>query len=160
MRSTVSRFFLTKQSCNTSLETVFRALVKTPKVHQRLLDHYVANLDDASIAALQKITNAKPQLVLPPGLGDPHRLLFQYSISDDKDSIDKDGQPVFRLKYESGDVERIKVVDFPVVEFLSKELLSALGQESSPAGAGRYLDSLYEGHTFQPQSIPGVARLT
>lgn len=145
---------------NTWLESTYRVVLKQPSVAARLLDHYVANIDEPSAVSLQKLSNVETQLVLSPGLGDPHRLLFQYSLSDSKDSVDKDGQPIFRLKYDSGDVERIKVVDFPLVEFLAKELLSTLGEEASPAGAGRYLDSLYEGHTFQPQSIPSVARLT
>eukprot|EP01001_Neometanema_parovale_P010789 NODE_7023_length_799_cov_84.943787_g6785_i0.p1 GENE.NODE_7023_length_799_cov_84.943787_g6785_i0~~NODE_7023_length_799_cov_84.943787_g6785_i0.p1 ORF type:complete len:247 (-),score=77.49 NODE_7023_length_799_cov_84.943787_g6785_i0:58-729(-) len=137
---------------NTSMETVYRALVKTPAVSEKLMDFYAANMDVDSLSGMKGTNNVC--VALPPYLGDPHRVLLAYSLlrNENKSITEADGCPIVEIMM-GEEPQRIKIVDHDLISFLAKQLLTKLGQDSSMDGAQAYLDSLMDGAEAEAQKL-------
>eukprot|EP00668_Euglena_longa_P028741 GGOE01036060.1.p1 GENE.GGOE01036060.1~~GGOE01036060.1.p1 ORF type:complete len:224 (-),score=43.35 GGOE01036060.1:196-867(-) len=143
-RSGIRGFFKDGFRDNASLELVYRVILKSPAVSQKLLEFYAKNLDQLSVESLSALKGTTVGIPLQPYLGDPHRVLLAYSLLPHTVEHEADGNPVVETKI--GDEEqKIKIVDSDIITFLAKEILAKLGQETTPQGARQYLDSLVEG---------------
>eukprot|EP00667_Euglena_gracilis_P027570 EG_transcript_34143 len=129
---------------NASLELVYRVVLKSPAVSQKLIEFYAKSLDQLSVESLSALKGTTVGIPLQPYLGDPHRVLLAYSLLPHTVETEADGNPVVETKI--GDEEqKIKIIDSEVISFLAKEILGKLGLETTPQAARQYLDSLVEG---------------
>lgn len=131
---------------NASLELVYRVVIKSPAVSQKLLEFYAQNLDLLSVESLSSLKSQGTTVAVPlqPYLGDPHRVLLAYSLLPFTIEKEADGNPVVETKI--GDEEqKIKIIDPDLITFLAQELLKKLGCEATPQAARAYLDSMVEG---------------
>jgi hypothetical protein len=153
----VRSFFKDGFRDNASLELVYRALIKSPAVSQKLIEFYSQNLDQLSIESLSafKAQGTTVAIPLQPYLGDPHRVLLAYSLLPFTIGKEADGNPVIETKI--GDEEqKIKIIDPDLISFLAKELLAKMGYETTPQAARTYLDSMVEGAEALYAKIPPV----
>eukprot|EP01006_Ploeotia_vitrea_P021351 TRINITY_DN53712_c0_g1_i1.p2 TRINITY_DN53712_c0_g1~~TRINITY_DN53712_c0_g1_i1.p2 ORF type:complete len:241 (+),score=43.03 TRINITY_DN53712_c0_g1_i1:76-723(+) len=146
--NTAGRRTFLKMKDNNGLDTMYRHIVRTPAVRSELQMYYAKTLDAGSIAQIRAVAaqQKQPQIVLKPFLGDPHQILLQYALKHGCiEKIDVDGQPIFETCLGDGDVQRIKIVDFTMVEFLAKQILNYLGKGDTPEDAKDYLDEMLIG---------------
>jgi hypothetical protein len=154
----VRSFFKDGFKDNASLELVYRSVIRSPAVAEKLLDFYAANVDELSVESLSglKADGASVAVPLQPYLGDPHRVLLAYSLLPDTIETEADGNPI--VKTQIGDEpQKIKIVDAEVITFLAKATLTKLGHEATPEAARAYLDSMVDGTEELYAKLPAVA---
>eukprot|EP01062_Namystynia_karyoxenos_P027512 TRINITY_DN21097_c0_g1_i1.p2 TRINITY_DN21097_c0_g1~~TRINITY_DN21097_c0_g1_i1.p2 ORF type:complete len:263 (+),score=127.99 TRINITY_DN21097_c0_g1_i1:104-790(+) len=134
-----------------SLDVVFRSIVKRPHIREVLKHHYAWATDDRTLERAKAFGDNCDivQVQLAPDIGDPHRVLKQYSIMD-APVIDIDGKHVAMMGghvYYDDDGTKIAIVDQTPVEALAKEILWTVGasksDEPEPKDARKFLEELY-----------------
>jgi hypothetical protein len=162
------RTFFGKGWDNAALDTVFRAMIKTPKVQEEIKKEVAKKMDPRTLENWSYAVSLNPdvstRLFLPPHIGDPHRLLKAYAITA-YPIVDEAGKQVM---YDGSDSEviqwylgalpcfadpdddysKIAMTDLELTEYLGKELLTLLEWEASPRGAASFLESLYRGSSI------------
>eukprot|EP00999_Lentomonas_sp_LEN2_P001100 NODE_2105_length_652_cov_87.904762_g2055_i0.p1 GENE.NODE_2105_length_652_cov_87.904762_g2055_i0~~NODE_2105_length_652_cov_87.904762_g2055_i0.p1 ORF type:complete len:165 (+),score=28.28 NODE_2105_length_652_cov_87.904762_g2055_i0:87-581(+) len=136
-------FFGNGYADNTSLEVLFKVMLRSPPVRERLFELYAANASADTLSDWSKQGSVGPlRVVLPPSLGDPHRVLLAYSMmAEDPVQHGADGCPVYQVDI-GEESQLIKLVDADVIRFLGENLLETMGRDSSPAGAKVYIDEM------------------
>jgi len=135
---------------NASLEIVFRSVIKRPHVREALKHHYAWATDERTLEKCKSFGDNCDivQVQLLSDIGDPHRILKQFSIMD-APVIDIDGKHVAMqggYVYYDDDGTKIAVIEQTVVEALAKELLWSVGYatgEPEPKDARKFLEDLY-----------------
>eukprot|EP01065_Artemidia_motanka_P038163 TRINITY_DN47019_c0_g1_i1.p2 TRINITY_DN47019_c0_g1~~TRINITY_DN47019_c0_g1_i1.p2 ORF type:complete len:229 (+),score=88.35 TRINITY_DN47019_c0_g1_i1:74-760(+) len=135
---------------NASLELVFRSIIKRPHIREALKNHYAWSTDEQTLSRCKQFGDNCDivQLQLCPDLGDPHRVLKQFSIMD-RPVIDIDGKHIAMMGghvFYDDDATKIAIIDQTAVETLAKEILWTLGRttgEPEPQDARDLLTELY-----------------
>uniref|UniRef100_A0A7S1JB44 Uncharacterized protein n=1 Tax=Eutreptiella gymnastica TaxID=73025 RepID=A0A7S1JB44_9EUGL len=157
-RQSVRTFFNDGYRDNASLELVYRAVIRSPAVTNKLTDFYAANCDELSVESMASLQAAGSTVGIPlqPYLGDPHRVLLAYSLLPNTVETEADGNPVIETVI-GDEKQRIKIVDPDLISFLAKELLAKLGLDTSSESAKNYLDSMVDGAEALYAKIPKIA---
>jgi hypothetical protein len=131
---------------NASLEMVYRLVVKTSPVVDKLLEFYAKNLDAASLDNLNSLASSNTTVCVPlqPFLGDPHRVLLAFSLLPNKVAVESDGNIIVEAKI-GDEAQRIKIVDHELISFIAGEILKKLGMQPTPEAARTYIDSMMDG---------------
>eukprot|EP00998_Keelungia_sp_KM082_P009546 NODE_5726_length_680_cov_41.121157_g5703_i0.p1 GENE.NODE_5726_length_680_cov_41.121157_g5703_i0~~NODE_5726_length_680_cov_41.121157_g5703_i0.p1 ORF type:complete len:179 (-),score=30.44 NODE_5726_length_680_cov_41.121157_g5703_i0:87-623(-) len=131
-----------------TLELTYKNVVRSNVGKAALLDWYVRTMNPGSLDALRRQAKSEKHLglVLPPTFGDPHRVLFQYSLKRAEPvATGLDGCPVYACDPGYGETQEIKIVDMDVIETLAQETLKLLGRDPTPQSAYDFLEEMIEG---------------
>ena len=166
------RPFCNKGWDNAALDTIFKCLIRKPEVNEKIRDAYVTTMDPRNadyvrhMGDVAKEKNKNVRVYLPPMLGDPHRVLKAYSLTnypilDEKGhqlKVEVCGHMIEAYADPDDDYSKVVIPQLEVIEFLAKELLTIVDWEASPRGAASLLESLYRGaeipdHVFQSPAV-------